>query len=99
MVKVPVLPPLQPNATSLDKNMMKLFGVDDDRLLKNEALMNNNDRNENNELTPFAKTVHCSITVRCSFLPFTYDVINDVALASLTATHMFEKVKKTGQLF
>ena len=44
-------------------------------------------------------TVRCLIIVCCSFLPSTYNVSRDVDLASLTAAHVFEKVKEQDNSF
>jgi hypothetical protein len=79
--------------------MRNIFGADDDRLLENQIWMNDDDSNDKDDFTPCAMTVRCLITVRCSFLPSTYNVSRDVGLAFLTAAHVFEKVKKRDNSF
>ena len=79
--------------------MVNLFGADDNRLLGNQPRTHDDDSNGKEDFTPCAMTVRCLITVRCSFLPFTYIMSSNVDLASLTAAHVFEKVKEQDKSF
>ena len=55
--------------------------------------MNDDDINGKEDITPY------TITVRCSFFSFTYNMSSDVDLATITAAHVFTKVKETDNSF
>merc|ERR1712086_262594 len=91
--QVPSLPLLQIDAPSLvDKNMMNLFG-DDDKLIEN------NDEGETEGATSLANVVPCTITARCTFFPFTYEVVMNGGCTSLTAAQVLIKVKEKDESF
>ena len=50
-------------------------------------------------VTPLANFVSCSITVRCTFFPFSYEVMINGALTSLTAAQVLMKVKEKDESF
>ena len=68
-------------------------------LVKHQTWMNDDDINDKEYFTPCETTARCSITVRCSFLPFTCNVSSDVDLETLTAAYVFTKVKEQDNSF